>query len=331
MLDPLEPVLRRLLEEWPEIKAPRVTEILRDDYGYAGSVDLVRKRLAELRPRGGAAGAADGLSAGAGAAGRLGARCRRGRGSPGASGASTRWSARCRSRARRRRTSRFDMTIESFLEGHVRAFEWLGGVPRECVYDNLRSAVARRDARREVVLEPAVLCSCAATTRFHAHACTPATPREKGSVEGAVRYLKTGFWPARRFAIAARARRALRRLARPGRAAAPARDRPASSSPSGSRTSARRCGRCRRSRFDAAGRALVAGAARRLPQARRLLLPRAGARSCTQRVELRFDRDRVWIEHRGARRSPATRAATSTGVWLPAPVMRPEPPPRRRR
>jgi hypothetical protein len=27
-----EPVLRRLLEEWPEIKAPRVTEILRADY-----------------------------------------------------------------------------------------------------------------------------------------------------------------------------------------------------------------------------------------------------------------------------------------------------------
>ena len=41
------------------------------------------------------------------------------------------------------------MTIESFLEGHVRAFEWLGGVPRECVYDNLRSAVARRE--RDVV------------------------------------------------------------------------------------------------------------------------------------------------------------------------------------
>jgi hypothetical protein len=29
-LDPLEPVLRRLLEEWPRIKAPRLTEILRE-------------------------------------------------------------------------------------------------------------------------------------------------------------------------------------------------------------------------------------------------------------------------------------------------------------
>jgi hypothetical protein len=51
MLDPLEPVLRRLLDHWPDIKAPRVTEILDGDYGYAGSVALVRRRLARLRPR----------------------------------------------------------------------------------------------------------------------------------------------------------------------------------------------------------------------------------------------------------------------------------------
>ncbi len=50
MLDPLEPVIARLIEEWPQIKAPRVAELLRDDYGYTGSVDLVRKRIAALRP-----------------------------------------------------------------------------------------------------------------------------------------------------------------------------------------------------------------------------------------------------------------------------------------
>src|SRR5688500_175276 len=52
VLDPLEPVLRRLLRDWPQIKAPRVTEILRSDYGYEGSVDLVRRRLQQLRPSG---------------------------------------------------------------------------------------------------------------------------------------------------------------------------------------------------------------------------------------------------------------------------------------
>jgi transposase len=51
ILDPLEPVMRRLLADWSDIKAPRVTEILRDDFGYSGSVDLVRKPPAVLRPR----------------------------------------------------------------------------------------------------------------------------------------------------------------------------------------------------------------------------------------------------------------------------------------
>ena len=51
MLDPFEGVLRELIRDWPDIKAPRVTEILREDHGYGGSVDLVRRRLALLRPK----------------------------------------------------------------------------------------------------------------------------------------------------------------------------------------------------------------------------------------------------------------------------------------
>ena len=63
MLDPLEPVLERLLEDWPGIRAPRVTEILREDYGYTD-------RSTSLSPLGaaattaGAAGAADGYRPG---------------------------------------------------------------------------------------------------------------------------------------------------------------------------------------------------------------------------------------------------------------------------
>ena len=51
MLDPFEAVIAKLVADWPDIKAPRVTELLREDYGYAGSVDLVRRRIAALRPR----------------------------------------------------------------------------------------------------------------------------------------------------------------------------------------------------------------------------------------------------------------------------------------
>lgn len=50
MLDPLEPVITGLIKGWPEIKSPRVTEILRDEHDYTGSIDLVRKRMSKLRP-----------------------------------------------------------------------------------------------------------------------------------------------------------------------------------------------------------------------------------------------------------------------------------------
>ena len=89
------------------------------------------------------------------------------------------------------------LDLGELLEGHVRIFDWLGGIVRECVYDNLRSAVARRDGDQITWNQRFLTLRC--HYAFHAHVCTPETPREKGSVEGGVRHLKTGFWPARRF------------------------------------------------------------------------------------------------------------------------------------
>jgi transposase len=195
-LDPLEPVLRRLLAEWPQIKAPRLTEILRSEYGYTGSLRLVQARLRRLRPSTVRPAQRTGYRPGQvlrldwaemPTRPRLAGRERRVYAlvdSLPYSGAQTAFFS-------------LELTLESFLEGHVRALEWLGGVPRECVYDNLRSVVARRE-RDEVVWNRRFL-HLRGHDGFHAHPCTPATPREKGSVEAAVRYLKSGFWPARRF------------------------------------------------------------------------------------------------------------------------------------
>jgi hypothetical protein len=69
-LDPFVPRLRRLLEEWPQIKAPRATELLRG-CGYAGWVDVVRRGLRALRPREVRPAQVDRLPAGPGAAARL--------------------------------------------------------------------------------------------------------------------------------------------------------------------------------------------------------------------------------------------------------------------
>jgi transposase len=320
MLDPLEPVLRRLLKEWPEIKAPRVTELLRDDYGYAGSVDLVRKRLAALRPREVRPAQRTGYRPGqvmqvdwaemptrptiAGRERRVYALiC-----SLPYSGASTAHFS-------------FDMTIESFLEGHVRAFAWLGGVPRECVYDNLRSAVARREG--DVITWNPRFLQLRGHYAFHATACTPETPREKGSVEGAVRHTKTGFWPARRFGSLTELDEVYAdwrdRIALPRRHA------------TGRHIVAERLAVEREAlrrlppiAFDAAGRR-----ASRVPLDGYLKhsgsFYRAPEPLVHQRVELRFDRDWVWVEHRGSEVARYVRSY-AVGTWQPAPRMRPEPP-----
>lgn len=213
------------------------------------------------------------------------------------------------------------MTIESFLEGHARALEWLGGVPRECVYDNLRSVVARREGE-EVVWNQRFQ-YLRGHYGFHATACTPASPREKGSVEAGVRYLKSGFWPARRFAD----------LDELDNRYADWRDRICNV-----RTHAT-------GRFPVAERLAEERAALRpLPPTRfdwsghrttRVPIDgylrhggcfyRAPERLVHERVELRFDRDQVWIAHRGVEVARYRRSYTQ-GVWLPAPIMRREPP-----
>ncbi|MEX2196238.1 MAG: IS21 family transposase [Thermoleophilaceae bacterium] len=320
MLDPLEPVMRRVLEEWPQIKAPRVTELLRDDYGYAGSVDLVRKRMAGLRPRAVRPAQRTGYRPGQvlqvdwaemPTRPRIAGRERRVYAlicSLPYSGASTAHFS-------------FDMTIESFLEGHVRTLAWLGGVPRECVYDNLRSAVARRDG--DVITWNPRFLQLRGHYAFHATACTPQTPREKGSVEGAVRYTKTGFWRARRFGSLAELDEAYAdwrdRIALPRRHAtarhivaerlAHERELLRPLPPIGFDAAGRRP-----SRVPLDGYLKHAGSFYRAPEG-----------LVHQRVELRFDRDEVWIEHRGecVARYPRSYQA---GTWQPAPRMRPEPP-----
>jgi transposase len=318
-LDPFEPVLRRLLAEWPRIKAPRATELLRDEYGYDGSVDLVKRRLRELRPRPVRSAQRTGYRPGQVLQLDWAEMPTR----PVVSGRERRVYALVASLPCSGAQTAFfslEMTVEAFLEGHVRAFEWLGGVPRECVYDNLRSVVARREGD-EVVWNPRFL-HLRGHYGFHATACTPATPREKGAVEAGVRYLKTGFWPARRFRDLAeldeqyvdwRERVANVRMHATGRF------------PVGERLAEERQAlRPLPARFDCSGHRTT-----RVPLDGYLrhggCFYRAPERLVHERVELCFDRDQVWIVHRGVEVARYPRSYEQ-GIWLPPPVMRPEPP-----
>jgi transposase len=75
--------------------------------------------------------------------------------------------------------------LEAFLEGHQRAFDWLGGVPAECVYDNLKTAVVRILAGPERV-EQTLFASLRAHYLFDSLFCRPAEGHEKGAVENLV-------------------------------------------------------------------------------------------------------------------------------------------------
>jgi transposase len=321
-LDRFDGVLRELVSEWPTIKAPRATEVLRG-HGYAGSVELVKLRLRALRPASVRVAQRTAYRPGQVAQfdwaempsrPRIGGRERRVYALVASlpySGAQTAFFS-------------FDLGMESFLEGHVRAFAWLGGVPRECVYDNLRSAVARRE--QDVVVWNARFLHLRGHYAFHATACTPATPREKGSVEGAVRYLKSGFWPARQIAS----------LGELDEQYADWRDRVAHRRrhATGGFIVDERLATDR-----AALRALPpvvfdpsAGRPVRVPIDGYLKLGGSFYRAPTelvhQRVELRFSRDLVWIEHRGREVARYVRSY-EPGVWLPPPILRREPPPPR--
>jgi transposase len=319
-VDVFEPVMRQVLGDWPQIKAPRMTEILRGQ-GYEGSVDVVKRRLRELRPRSERPAQRTGYRPGQvlqldwlelPSRPRIAGRERRVYALLGTLPYSGAQSAHFS----------FDMTAESFLEGHVALFDWLGGVVRECVYDNLRSVVARRE-RDEIRWNQRFL-HLRGHYAFHSTACTPQTPREKGSVEGGVRHLKSGFWPARRVSSLEdldeqyrdwRDRVCNRRLHSTGRFFAHER-----------LAEERRALRCLPpTRFDyayaRASRVPLDGYLRY-----RQSFYRAPEVLVHQRVTLKADRDAVWIEHRGVEVARYPRSY-QPGSWLPAPRMRPEPPP----
>jgi transposase len=79
--------------------------------------------------------------------------------------------------------------LEAFLEGHRRAFEHLGGVPSECLYDNPKTAVLRILSGPERA-EHTLFSSLRAHYLFDSHFCRPAQAHEKGSVENLVGYVR---------------------------------------------------------------------------------------------------------------------------------------------
>jgi transposase len=77
-------------------------------------------------------------------------------------------------------------TLEAFLDGHVRAFDFFGGVPRRLAYDNLKSAVTRVGRGRERELN-ARFVQLRSWYLFDTRFCNVASGNEKGDVENQVK------------------------------------------------------------------------------------------------------------------------------------------------
>jgi transposase len=81
---------------------------------------------------------------------------------------------------------------EAFLEGHVRAFAFFGGVPRRISYDNSRIAVARILGGRDRKVTDAFL-RLKSHHLFESHFCLVRRPNEKGHVETLIGFARRKF------------------------------------------------------------------------------------------------------------------------------------------
>jgi hypothetical protein len=87
--------------------------------------------------------------------------------------------------------------MESFLRGHVAAFDTWHALPRVLLYDNLKSAVLERRADA-IRFHPSLL-ALSAHYRFEPRPVAVARGNEKGRVERAIRYIRDAFFAGRQW------------------------------------------------------------------------------------------------------------------------------------
>ncbi len=195
-LDPYVPFIHDTLAQYPRLRATRLFEMVRPR-GYTGSVVQLRRLVRAIRPatppivyRRLTTLMAEEAQVDWGAFGAI----RIGRGVRPLSGFVMVLSY---SRALFGLFT-LDQTLESFMRGHVEAFQAFHGSARTLVYDNLRTAVLER-AGTAIRFHPRLL-ELAGHYHFAPRPCTPYRANEKGKIERQIHYLRQAFFAARTFA-----------------------------------------------------------------------------------------------------------------------------------
>ena len=87
--------------------------------------------------------------------------------------------------------------MESFLRGHVAAFEAFGGCPKILLYDNLKSAVLERQG--DAIRYNPTLLALSAHYHFEPRPVAVYRGNEKGRVERSIRYIRDNFFAGRQW------------------------------------------------------------------------------------------------------------------------------------
>ncbi len=91
----------------------------------------------------------------------------------------------------------FDQTINTWINCHIKAFKFFGGVPRVIKLDNLKAGIIKTDFYEPVFQKE--------YNRLGEHygcllsPCRPYQPQEKGKVESGIKYIKNNFFAGRSF------------------------------------------------------------------------------------------------------------------------------------
>lgn len=88
-------------------------------------------------------------------------------------------------------------TLQAFMDSHIAAFHYLGGVPQETLYDNMRHVVIINKAGQRH-FNPEMV-DFAVHYGFSLQPCPPYSPWVKGKVERPIDYIRERFWRGYRF------------------------------------------------------------------------------------------------------------------------------------
>lgn len=91
----------------------------------------------------------------------------------------------------------FDQSVKTFIQCHVNAFKYFGGVTETVKIDNLKAAIVQADFYEPITQR--TYASFAAHYGFWAEPCRVATPTDKGIVEANVKYIKDNCFKGRNF------------------------------------------------------------------------------------------------------------------------------------